>query len=113
MNTRRVGAHYEEVAARFLQKKGLRVIARNFRHRRGEIDIIARDGAYLVFVEVKYRKNASAGYPEEALSVHKQHQIRQAAFFYCVRFCIPESQAMRFDVIAIDEAGIRHYVNAF
>lgn len=50
------GAYYEEIAAEFLKKKGLRIMERNFRCRNGEIDLIARDGRYLVFIEVKYRK---------------------------------------------------------
>ena len=66
MNKREVGAAYEEAAAVFLEKNGVRILERNFRCRQGEIDLIGRDGEYLVFFEVKYRKNADAGFPAEA-----------------------------------------------
>ena len=67
MNKREVGAAYEEAAAVFLEKNGVRILERNFRCRQGEIDLIGRDGEYLVFFEVKYRKNADAGLPAEAV----------------------------------------------
>lgn len=55
-NKRAVGSRYEEETAAFLQKNGYRILEKNFRDRRGEIDLIAKDGRTLVFVEVKYRK---------------------------------------------------------
>ena len=70
-NKRAVGSRYEEETAAFLQKNGYRILEKNFRDRRGEIDLIAKDGRTLVFVEVKYRKNARNGYPEEAVDTRK------------------------------------------
>ncbi len=56
-NKRQTGAAYEEQAARFLLEQGYQILERNYRCRQGEIDVIARDGSYLVFVEVKYRSS--------------------------------------------------------
>ena len=61
-NKRMEGSRYEQLAARYLEQKGMDVLELNYRCRTGEIDIIARDGGYLVFVEVKYRKTKRAGY---------------------------------------------------
>lgn len=61
MNRRQTGAAYERCAGEYLRTQGYELIAYNFRCRQGEIDIIARDGRYLVFVEVKYRKNGQSG----------------------------------------------------
>ena len=60
-NKRMEGSRYEQLAARYLEQKGMDVLELNYRCRTGEIDIIARDGGYLVFVEVKYRKTKRAG----------------------------------------------------
>ena len=71
-NTRKTGARYELLAAVHLEKCGYHIIEKNYRCRIGEIDLVACDGAYLVFVEVKYRKNnkkggAAAGpYPQQS-----------------------------------------------
>ena len=81
-NKRAVGSRYEEETAAFLQKNGYRILEKNFRDRRGEIDLIAKDGRTLVFVEVKYRKNARNGYPEEAVDTRKQKKIRETAAYY-------------------------------
>ncbi len=106
----------EEDAAAFLKAKGFRILERNYRYERGEIDIIAEDKAELVFVEVKTRYSTKFGEPEDAVAYHKQAQLRKAAEGYLTahelvdKFC-------RFDVIAIlIEEGrkhIRHIENAF
>lgn len=72
MNKRKLGESYEEAASLYLQKKGVRIAERNFRCRQGEVDLIGWDGEYLVFFEVKYRKNKNAGYPEESVGTGKQ-----------------------------------------
>ena len=61
MNKREVGSCYEELAAVCLQKKGYRIIERNYRCRQGEVDLVCRHGRYLVFVEVKYRSTGRMG----------------------------------------------------
>ena len=81
-STRARGARYEELAAAFLEKQGYVILEKNFFCRTGEIDIIAREGDTLVFVEVKYSKDLAAGDPAEAVNERKQEKIRKAAAFY-------------------------------
>ena len=103
--TRVVGAHAERLAAEFLTSKGLQTVARNFRCRLGEIDLVMRDGAELVFVEVRYRGNRRIASASTTVDRHKQGKlIRSAALFlsWQPRWA---SRAMRFDVIAIHADG--------
>ncbi len=74
-----VGKSGENIAARFLEKKGMKIVARNYRYDRAEIDIIALDGEELVFAEVKTRRNKNYGEPEAAVTKKKLEQIRKAA----------------------------------
>ena len=67
MNTRKKGAEYEQTAIEYLQRQGVEILEHNYRNRRGEIDIIGKDGDYTVFIEVKYRKDSAAGQPAEAV----------------------------------------------
>lgn len=113
MNKRKIGAQKEDEAARFLTECGVKVIELNFRNRFGEIDIVARDGDYTVFVEVKYRKDASVGHPEEAVNYRKARTISKVADYYRVRKKLPADTKIRFDVIAIEGNKIRWYKNAF
>ena len=77
-NCREIGAEYENRAVIFLKEKGYQIIKQNFRCRQGEIDIIAKDGEYLVFTEVKYRKNAYQGAALEAVTMQKHmHVLRR------------------------------------
>lgn len=99
-NNREVGAEYEKQAALYLKGMGYQVIAGNFRCREGEIDLIAKDGKYLVFVEVKYRSGSRMGEPQEAVDRKKQRKISRAAAYYCLRNRISQQQPCRFDVAA-------------
>ena len=101
MNRRRVGTEYERQAAEFLTGLGYRIVEMNYRGRRGEVDLIGWEEGYLVFIEVKYRKDVQAGYPAEAVGSSKQRKISRAAAYYCQKNRIPESQACRFDVVSI------------
>ena len=113
-NNRRTGTKYEDLAAEYLTKHGMYVLDRNFRRRIGEIDIVAMDGAVLVFVEVKYRSGDSYGTPEDAVGIYKQQVIRRMAQMYINVRHIPESTVCRFDVVAINGRGeVTHYKNAF
>ena len=106
----RLGSSGEELAGRFLEKSGYRIVARNFRCRLGEIDIIARDGETLVFIEVKTRTGAAFGSPAAAVTMKKQRQIGRAAQWYLAENGLFETPA-RFDVIAIVRGkGGRHRV---
>lgn len=114
MNKREVGARYEKLAAEYLTGKGFRILEQNFRCRQGEIDLVAREGRTLVFVEVKYRTDTLCGEPEAAVDLRKQSKIYQVAEFYLLRHGLSAETLCRFDVVAVDGSGaIRHYRNAF
>ncbi len=113
MNKRTIGSAYEQVAAAFLESRGYRILELNYRNRYGEIDIIARDGQYLVFVEVKYRKDLSEGLPAQAVNYNKQRKITKVAMYYCSGHNISEYEPMRFDVVGILGDEITLYKNAF
>ncbi len=111
-NTRSVGTSYEHIAGAILTCLGYEVMAYHYRCRRGEIDLIARDGKYLVFCEVKYRKNEACGLPSEAVDARKQRRISGCAAYYLMRnglFDVP----CRFDVISIDKHRVNILKNAF
>lgn len=111
-NKRITGSQYEALAARYLNEQGLEVLEQNYRSRQGEIDLIARDGEYLVFIEVKYRKNDSLGFPEEAVAPRKQQRIARTAGYYLYRQGYGDIPC-RFDVIAILGNRIRWIKHAF
>ncbi len=111
-NKRVIGSLYETMASRYLREQGYTIICHNFRSRFGEIDIIARDHEYIVFIEVKYRKTKQFGYPREAVTYRKQkHIIRTAEYFLLTQ--IGKEQACRFDVIEILDNQLTHLVAAF
>lgn len=112
-NDRQTGAFYEEKACLYLKKNGLKILERNFRIRQGEIDIVAWDRGTLVFVEVKFRKDASKGLPEEAVDRKKQKQISRVALFYLSFRHLPLTPPCRFDVVAISKNEINWIPNAF
>jgi putative endonuclease len=110
-----LGDRGERAAAWYLRRKGLRVIVRGYRTRLGEIDLIARDGDTLVFVEVKSRRQ---GVPAEAVTTEKQRRITLAALHFLRKHGLLDVRS-RFDIVAIvwpDEHGepqIEHIPNAF
>ena len=99
MDARTLGNFGEEQAARYLRRKGYRIVERNFRCRQGEIDLIARKGKYLVFVEVKLRKDERFGAAREFVTPAKQARILAAARLYLAEH--EEELQPRFDVIEI------------
>ncbi len=113
MNKRRTGEAAESRAAAYLSEKGVRIVEKNFRNRRGEIDLIGYHDGYLVFFEVKYRSNSRNGCPEEAVNFYKQRQICQVAAYYRCVHRISMNTPIRYDVVAIEGAEIRWYQNAF
>ena len=112
-----LGRRGEEAAVRWLKRRGFRVVERGYRRLRGEIDIIARDGETLVFIEVKTRAGSAFGSPEESVTPGKASQIRKIAQAYLVDRGLGDPPC-RFDVLAV-EAGvdgaltIRHIPDAF
>lgn len=113
MNKRSIGAVYERQAAEYLKSKGYQILENNYRCRIGEIDLIARDGRYLVFVEVKYRSDGFCGNALEAVTVRKQHTIRRVAQFYLLSHYLSEDIPCRFDVVGITGAEISLVKDAF
>ena len=95
----RLGARGEDIAANYLKDLGYSIIARNYRTRYGEIDIIARLGETLVFTEVKTRRTTAFGPPSAAVGSRKQAQISRVAMEYIAR--VKHRRSARFDVIAI------------
>ncbi len=96
----RLGERGEGLAADFLKKKNYRIITQNYRTPVGEIDIIARDGATLVFIEVKTRESLEYGQPFEAVNTFKRRRIARAAMLYLkgLRGGIPPC---RFDIVSV------------
>ncbi|MCR5415454.1 MAG: YraN family protein [Pseudobutyrivibrio sp.] len=113
MNKRRQGNDFEGLAADFLERQGFKIIEKNFYCKMGEIDIIARQENYLVFVEVKYRKNTAKGDALEAVNFNKMRKISRVADFYMYSHKISSDTNVRFDVIAIEEGKLKHLQNAF
>jgi putative endonuclease len=113
MNKRQIGTTYENRAAEYLKEQGYEILERNFYCRTGEIDIIAREGEYLCFVEVKYRANGDCGSALEAVTYHKQKKILAVARYYIMRHHLSMDTACRMDVVAIEGADITLIRNAF
>ncbi|MEN0138112.1 MAG: YraN family protein [Rhodococcus sp. (in: high G+C Gram-positive bacteria)] len=95
-----LGAHGEDLAARYLTEAGMEIIDRNWRSRYGEVDLIAAEGDWLVFVEVKTRRGLGYGTPAEAVTFSKQRRIRLLAVEW-LRESSRHWSRVRFDVVAI------------
>lgn len=112
MNKRTIGAAYEAKAADYLERAGYRILKRNYRCRTGEIDLIAKHQGYLVFVEVKFRKDTHTGYGTEAVDWHKQKRIAAAARWYLMEKHCGEIPC-RFDVVSFLGEEIQLIQDAF
>ncbi|MDH4120972.1 MAG: YraN family protein [Deltaproteobacteria bacterium] len=112
----RMGGQGENVAARFLEEHGYRVLARNVRTGGGEIDLVVEQGEYLVFVEVKSRSVNAPVHPSQSVTKAKQARLRKLGERYMVHGNITNRQP-RFDVISViwekDNPRVEHLVNAF
>lgn len=117
-NKRQTGAYYEQAAGRYLEQLGYEILEYNYRCRSGEIDIIAKDGAYVVFCEVKYRADSRKGDPLEAVDTRKQNVIFRCAMYYLAEHHLNDVPC-RFDVIGIqgqdgsEDAKVTYIKNAF
>jgi len=111
------GKHWEIVAERWLRKHKVNIIGRNYSCRFGEIDLIARDGEEIAFVEVKYRSRSGYGSGAEHVTRSKQRRIVSTARQYLQHHRHAPAQVFRFDVISIsespDKAQIRWIKSAF
>lgn len=104
----------EQAAAEFLEKKGHTLRERNYRYRRGEIDLITEDNGTLVFVEVKLRRNTRFGTPETLVSPPQRSRINAAAEHYLYQ--TDWNGAIRFDIVAITaqpQLLIEHFEDVF
>ncbi len=113
---RAIGREAEDLAAAFLEERGCEVIARNHRIRRGEVDLVCREGDVVCFVEVRSRTSAAHGGPEETVQPAKARRVVAAATDWAVRNGALEG-AIRFDVVAVtfgDGAPrVEHFRGAF
>lgn len=116
LSSKEFGKTGEDIAVNFLTGKGYEIVQRNYRYSNtGEIDIIAKDGDYLVFVEVKTKGNLEFGLPDHAVSKGKLKQVRRIAEYYLYDKEIKETNC-RIDVIAIlvekgEVKSLNHYEN--
>ena len=113
----RLGRRGEEAARAELERLGLRILCGNYRHGRGEIDLIARDGEELVFVEVKSRSSETWTRPAQAVGRAKQRMLSDTALAYLNELGRPQV-AFRFDIVEVLFDGgmareVRHIANAF
>ena len=98
-----------------MEQQGYEILEYNYRCRMGEIDIVARQGGYLVFVEVKNRRDGQTGDPLEAVDRAKQRRISRTAQYYCLTHGYGETPPCRFDVAAVlgTDGEVRLVRNAF
>ncbi|MBI5623060.1 MAG: YraN family protein [Elusimicrobia bacterium] len=109
--SRRAGGEAEAKAAEFLESRGFVIIERNYAKPFGEIDIVARDGDSVVFVEVKARAGSAFGGPEAAVDLRKRRKLARTAQAWLLsrRWEGPS----RFDVVAFEGSEVRHITDAF
>lgn len=112
-NTRKIGKEKEDLAVSYLEKRGYKILERNFFMRGGEIDIIATRESTIIFVEVKYRNTVKYGSPEEAVTYRKQLRIAKTALYYIKKRNISLESSFRFDVIVISGTSVSWITNAF
>lgn len=112
-----LGAIGEELAFHFLERRGYKILLRNYESILGEIDLIAKEKGALVFIEVKTRRSEAMGMPAESVTRQKRHQIVKSAQYYIKRYGI-HNVPCRFDVVSIlmpegEEPQIEIIENAF
>jgi len=107
----RAGQWGEEIACEYLRNKGYEIVERNWHSRFGEVDIIAREGDTLVFVEVKVRAGSGFGGPEAALTTRKRERITATARAYLSE--VDADLPVRFDFVALIGEKVKLYRNAF
>ena len=111
LNRRITGKNYEVIAEDYLKEQGIYILAKNYRSCQGEVDLIAESPEYVIFVEVKYRKDNTYGEPWEAVSIMKQKKICKVARQFCYTRNI--TKQIRYDVISICGDDIFWFQDAF
>ncbi|NLI13932.1 YraN family protein [Pelotomaculum propionicicum] len=115
---KQLGSKGEEAACQYLKKNGYRILCRNYSCSLGEIDIVAQEGEYLVFVEVRSKSSEGFGLAEESITKRKQSRLRQLAWYY-LKAERKTGSDCRFDVIAVEfdlddrVKRLEHIENAF
>ena len=111
------GKSGEDLAAGFLKKNGYKIITRNYRYRKSELDIVCRKKNTVIVVEVKSIKTLDYGYPEERIASKKQRQIIKATYAFLNSYKKYGGKELRFDVITVNMGSeppeIKHYQGAF
>ncbi len=107
-----LGRAGEKLAVDFLKKKGFKILKTNYKTVVGEIDIIAQDKDYIVFIEVKTRSSENYGMPAEAVDRKKQEKYYKVATYYLQKERKTDANC-RFDVVEIENGQINHIFNAF
>ena len=113
MNKRLTGALWERIVTEYLKRQGYTILEKNFRCREGEIDLIAREEGYLVFIEVRYRKTEAKGHPFETVNTAKQRKICRVSRYYLMKNGISPDIPVRYDVAAVLGDKIEVMKNAF
>ena len=116
-STHDLGRRFEDAAARHLERSGWRILARNVRFRRKEIDLVVRRGDVVAFVEVKGRRGAGYGHPLEAVTWRKRREIESVAAWWIARFG-EAGVSYRFDAVSVEttpggRAVVRHAEDAW
>ena len=114
---RHIGKHGEDIAVRFLASRGFSILHRNFATPFGEIDLVGKQAAYIVFVEVKTRADESYAEAQNAVTPKKQGRLIRTAKYFLKIYKVKD-RPLRFDVVAVvlghkGRPQIRHYKNAF
>ena len=118
INSKKLGELGEKIAQKHLKKKGYKILARNFKRKWGEIDIVAKKGKKIVFIEVKTIRQKEEFFPEDEIDRKKKRQLIKMAQIYLQEFKIPLDISWQIDIIAIEissnrkKTKIRHYKNA-
>lgn len=117
MQTQILGKTGEDLCVQKLKEESYIILNQNYSSAYGEIDIIAKDGHELVFIEVKTRSNQSIDHTKNSITKSKQKKITKTAMFFLLTFDDPEISEYRFDVIIVSKSkshiDINHYKNAF
>ncbi len=112
LTKREIGIEGEDLATKALKKKGYKIIEKNYRSKFGEIDIVAEEKGYLVFIEVKRRNTGSFGDSFDAIDgKKKEHMIRSATYYLKSHKCF--DRKVRFDVVGIDGNELKIIQHAF
>ncbi|KUO66161.1 MAG: hypothetical protein APF84_12630 [Gracilibacter sp. BRH_c7a] len=101
-NKRELGDLGESLAVSHLEKAGLKIVKRNYRCPKGEIDIIAQERELMVFVEVRLRTSGFRGYAEESINPKKAYRLQNIAAYYLLQQGVIDWPPVRFDIVAIN-----------